>query len=142
MMSLQQWLTLLVLCFRRTSWRRTFATFATTLVCDSGNPIQPIVALPQARRMVSHRMTLSREPALPPTFSSESAVQPALAQLAAVPSAVLEAAGEGEDHEVFGDRPLPDPGAAFFPMPCDGAELLRASCSSAPPTRAQCTHQL
>ena len=63
-MSLQQWLTLLVLGFRRTFWRRTFATI---LVCDCSDPIQPIVALPQARRMVTHRMTLSREPALPPT---------------------------------------------------------------------------
>ena len=78
----------------------------------------------------------------PADSSSESAVQPALAQLAAVPYAVSDAAGGGEDPEDFGDRLHRDPGAAFFPMPCDGAELLRASCSSAPPTRAQCTHQL
>jgi hypothetical protein len=78
----------------------------------------------------------------PADFPSESAVQPALAQLAAVPSAVRIAAGGGEDSEDVGDRRHPDPGAAFFPMPCDGAEILRASCSSAPPTRAQCTHLL
>jgi hypothetical protein len=78
----------------------------------------------------------------PADFPSESAVQPALAQLAAVPSAVRNAAGGGEDSEDVGDRRHPDPGAAFFPMPCDGAEILRASCSSAPPTRAQCTHLL
>jgi hypothetical protein len=64
-MSLQQWLTLLVLCFRRTFWKRTFVT---NLVYDCGHPIQLIVAFPQARRMFTHRMTLSREPALPPTF--------------------------------------------------------------------------
>jgi len=56
---------LLVLCLRRTFWKRTFAT---TIVSDCGHPIQPIVALPQARRMFTHRQTLSREPALPPTF--------------------------------------------------------------------------
>ena len=64
-MSLRQLLTLLVLCFRRTFWSSAFATI---LVCGCSSPIQPIEALPQARRMVTHRMTLSREPALPPTF--------------------------------------------------------------------------
>ena len=78
----------------------------------------------------------------PADFPSESAVQPALAQLAAVPSAVPDAAGGGEDSEDVGERHHPDPGAAFFPMPCDGASRLRASCGSTPPTRAQCTHLL
>ena len=78
----------------------------------------------------------------PADSSSESAVQPALAQLAAVPSAVSDAAGGGEDPEDVGDRHHPDPGAAFFPMPCDGAEILRASCSSAPLHACSATHLL
>ena len=64
-MSLQQWQTLLVLSFRRTFWKRTFVT---NYVYDCSHPVQPIVAFPQARRVFTHRMTLSREPALPPTF--------------------------------------------------------------------------
>ena len=78
----------------------------------------------------------------PADFLSESAVQPALAQLAAVPSAALDAADEGEDHVDVGARHHTGPGAAFFPMPRDDAESLRASCSSASLPRAQRTHQL
>ena len=67
----------------------------------------------------------------PADFPSETAVQPALAQLAAVPSAVFDAAGGGEDQEDVGARRHTGPGAAFLPMPCDNAELPRASCGSA-----------
>ena len=67
----------------------------------------------------------------PAGFPSETAVQPALAQLAAVPSAVFDAAGGGEDQEDVGARRHTGPGAAFLPMPCDNAEQPRASCGSA-----------
>ena len=72
----------------------------------------------------------------PADFPSGTAVQPALAQLAAVPSAVFDAAGGGEDQEDVGARRHTGPGAAFLPMPCDDAETPRAFCGLASLTRA------
>ena len=72
----------------------------------------------------------------PADFPSETAVQPALAQLAAVPSAVFDAAGGGEDQEDVGARRHTGPGAAFLLMLCDDAETPRAFCGLASLMRA------
>jgi hypothetical protein len=88
--------------------QRTSSTL-TSVMNDCSLQIQPLVTFPQARR-TSHTVDIEPGASPPAGFVSESAVQPTLIKLAAVPSAVY--ADGGEDHAAPDGRHRDGPGAA------------------------------